>query len=49
MKSLTGLHFAADGVIGILRGVYEHFDEIHENDLMLSILCIMVLLTLRVR
>ncbi|CAL8130642.1 unnamed protein product [Orchesella dallaii] len=47
VKSLLGLHFPADGVVSVVQGVYNHVDEISENDAILSIICILTLLTLR--
>lgn len=49
VKSLLGIQFPADGVVSVAEGVYEHMNEIHQNDMLLSIFCIVVLLTLRVR
>jgi sodium-independent sulfate anion transporter 11 len=48
VKSLLGLSFPAEGFVKVSKGVVEHIHDVKLKDAMVSIVCIVVLLVLRV-
>lgn len=48
VKALLGLSFPAEGFLDVTKGVIKNIDQVRVNDLMVSLVCTIVLLVLRV-
>lgn len=48
VKALLGLKFPAEGFLDVTKGVIKNIGDVQVNDLMVSLVCTIVLLVLRV-